>query len=150
MRSIFMNNRSGKRSIGERVVTEEKAAPAPPAPIPGQQIEREAPANEVYLDSDIEHGRSRIIIMLSEDGTIIEPVLRIKLSEAQYVSILAQQAEIVAQETILQAVRFQQEANNLRSEVEFLQEQIRKSVQPPTALVPRPFDIRDAASLGED
>jgi hypothetical protein len=147
MRKLFPVRR--ERVNDEPLVAKEPVDP--PAPEPGEKVERQPPDNTVYLDQNIEEGRSRIIIMLSEDGKIIEPVMRIKMSEAQYVSILSQQADIATQEMVSKAVHMQGTMESLAAEVEFLREQVRKGASPPAEkVVPRPFeDVGRSSGVGE-
>jgi hypothetical protein len=142
MSRLFGGNKRELRTVSERAAADQQA-PKEEKPLPGTVFAREAPPLAVYLDPDVDHGRKRIILMLSEDGTIIEPIMRLgNLSLVDQLSLMTQETALLVEQMIALAVQGEQANNQLVAEVEFLREQIRKNAQPPAPTVtPRPFEV---------
>jgi hypothetical protein len=131
--------------------------PAPaPAPVeesqklfPGQPVERETPSESKYL-APSEGGPRRLIIMLSDDGTIIEPLgVFGGLTILQQTSLVAQMNGILVENLIAgvkireeYTARLEQKVETLVTNIDFLHEQIAKGISPPArGVTPDPFPV---------
>jgi hypothetical protein len=142
-----------KRPRGNRLIdiaTRPKPATEPEAPVEVREVpqEAESPSIDVYLDPDVEHGRPRIVIMLSEDGERIENLLYTRMSYQQAVSNVSIVSNVHVQLLLAHLVNMANQEGTLLAEIEFLRDKLAKGISPPRDPV-HPAPLMPTAEAGE-
>jgi hypothetical protein len=90
-------------------------------------------------------GRPRVIVMISEDGKSIEPVLFTKMSALQASSHILRAGTAQVESVLADYLQLAQQIQGLEAEIEFLREKLNASQPPPVDPIhPAPFALPEA------
>jgi hypothetical protein len=114
------------------VVVREQPGDPPQADVP------DTPDTSVYLDPDPKGGRARIVVMLTEDASGIEPLFYTNMSYIQAVSNLSIMSNLHVQELMGYLFRLENQHAGAMAEIELLREKLAQNIAPPRDAVQPP------------